>query len=251
MAERNPEILLAQERAEYDERYDDSDIKTPIREHIVPKAEQALWSKYMGNLAGKTILEVGAGDGAVAVWLAAQQANVVAVELSPVGCERIRERAAYHCLSDSIQVHCGDCTKLETLVAENSMDAVFGTGVLHHFPPVEFGASLKRVLKPGAYGLFLENSNANPVYRLGRRIRNNESACGSPLTFEEANALILTIGGGETIFPRFGLFGFIPKCILRDNEPFKQTMHGIDLAIDMIPGSRRGSAHMWVYMKKP
>lgn len=251
MTVQSQETLLEQERAEYDERYSDSDIRAPICDHIVPKGEQPLWYQYMGDLAGKTVLEVGAGDGSIAVWLAAQRANVVAVELSPIGCARIRERAAYHDLSERVRVYCGDCCKLETMLAENSIDVVVGTAVLHHFPPVEFGASLKRVLKSGADGLFLENSNANPMYRLGRRIRNNESACGSPLSFQDADNLIATIGGGEKIFPRFGMFGLVPKYVLRENEMFKQAMYGIDSIIDKVPGTRHWSAHMWVYVRKP
>lgn len=244
------ELLLAQERTEYDERYDSANIRLPLREHIVPQSERALWYKYMGNLAGKTVLECGAGDGSNAVWLAAKGASVVAVELSPVGCKLIRERAAYHTLSERVQVYCGDCCRLETMLAENSIEVVFGSAVLHHFPPIEFGASLNRVLKADAYGLFLENSNANPVYRLGRRIRNNESACGSPLTAQQADVLIASIGGGEKVFPRFGLFSLIPKYVLRHNRIFQQTMRGLDSAIDTIPGTRRWSAHMWVYVHK-
>ncbi len=251
MTEQIHDELLAQERAEYDVRYGGSDVAAPIRKHIVHRSEQALWDKYIGSLAGKTVLEVGAGDGANALWLAAQQANVVAVELSPVGCERIRERAAFHGLSNRVQVYCGDCCKLETMLAENSMDAVFGASVLHHFLPLEFGTSLKRVLKPGAIGMFLENSNANPMYRFARRIRNNESACGSPLTFQQADVLIATIGSGEKIFPRFGFFGLMPKYIFRTNHAFQTMTRSMDTAIDAIPGVRRWSAHMWVYVRKP
>lgn len=250
MTEPSREMLLAQERAEYDARYDDTDIQAPLREHIVPPVERALWDKYMGALAGKTVLECGAGDGANAVWLAAQGAHVAAIELSPVGCERIRQRAAYHGLGERVQVYCGDCCRLETMLGENSIDVVFGSAVLHHFPLVEFGASLKQVLKPGAYGLFLENSNANPLYRLGRKIRNNETACGSPLTAEQADALIASIGGGAKIYPRFGLFGLMPKYVLRHSQPFKQLTWSMDSAINTIPAARKWSAHMWVYVRK-
>lgn len=246
----NRDALLAQERAEYDVRYDDADIQAPLREHIVPPVERVLWDKYMGALAGKMVLECGAGDGANAVWLAAQGANVVAVELSPVGCERIRQRAAYHGLGERLQVYCGDCCRLETMLGANSIDVVFGSAVLHHFPLVEFGASLKQVLKPGADGLFLENSNANPLYRLGRKIRNNESACGSPLTAQQADTLIAVIGSGAKIYPRFGLFGLMPKYVLRNSQPFKQLMRGMDSAINTIPAARKWSAHMWVYVHK-
>jgi hypothetical protein len=125
-----------------------------------------------------------------------------------------------------------------------------GFGVLHHLPPQEFGQSLKAVLKLGGYAIF-ENSNANPLYRLARRIRNDETAGGDPLTGEEAQILIREVGMGAQIYPRFGLFGLVKKYMFRSSRLFACLLGALDKAIGTISGACRWSAYMWVEVRKP
>ena len=246
----NTQSELDIERLHYDELYSNSDVTEPIPEHIFPEKEHALWRLHAGPLFGKRVLECGCGDGRVSAWLAQQGAYVVGTELSPTGVQKTLERAKWHGFQDRVEANCVDCTCLEKVIAPDSIDVALGWSVLHHLPPKEFGQSLARVLKPGGHGLFFENSNANPVYRLGRRICNNESACGSPLTTKEADTFIAAVGSGERIYPRFGLFRFTKKYVFRDSRFFADLVEGIDNAIDAIPASRRWSGHMWVYARK-
>ncbi len=241
---------LEQEQAHYDGLYAHADVNAPLPSHVVTPQEIRLWEKYVGALQGKTVLECGAGDGEKAVWLAQRASFVQAVELSPIGVERTRLRARVQGVSERVQAHVGDCTELEKYVAPNSIDVALGFSVLHHFPPTEFGQSLRRVLKPGGRAIFFENSNANPLYRWLRQIRNNESACGSPLTQNEVRELVAQVGGGEAVFPRFGLFSHAKKYILRDSVWFAGLVDGTDRLIDAIPGTRRWSSHMWVVLYK-
>jgi SAM-dependent methyltransferase len=243
--------LLEEERAEYDLRYSqvtEADYHVP--DHILPKKELKWWDRYVGGLAGKSVLECGAGDGYHAAWLAKQGADVIAAELSPVGVSKIRDRATYHGLQDRLRPICVDCCELDNLILPNSIDIVLGFSVLHHLPPDRFGAVLAKILKPGGRAVFLENSNANPLYRFARKIRNNESACGAPLDGQEVDVLIALVGGGEKIFPRFGLFSLTKKYVFRQSRAFAACVEGIDEIIDHIPGSRRFSAHMWVALYK-
>jgi SAM-dependent methyltransferase len=242
---------LEEERKHYDELYADSDVSAPLPSHIVPRQERALWDKYVGDLQGKRVLECGSGNGRVAVWLASKGAQVYAVELSPVGVERTRERARAHGLGERVVAQAGDCTRLEEYVATDSIDVALGFSVLHHFPSTEFGRSLRNVLKSGGHAVFFENSNANPLYRFLRRIRNNESACGSPLTQTEVRELVAQVGDGFPVYPRFGLFGHAKKYVWRESAVFAGLVNGVDRAIDTIPGTRRWSSHMWVVLKKP
>jgi 2-polyprenyl-3-methyl-5-hydroxy-6-metoxy-1,4-benzoquinol methylase len=199
---------IDEERAEYDSRYShvtSADFHMP--NHVVAPEERKLWDQYVGNIAGKSVLECGSGDGYLTVWLANQGANVTAVELSPVGVSKIMERAESHGLHGRVQAICADCCDLDSVIPPNSIDIVLGFAVLHHLPLNRIGTVLSRILKPGGRALFLENSNANPFYRLGRRIYNNESPSGAPLKGNEVDALITLVGGGEKVYPRFGLFG--------------------------------------------
>jgi SAM-dependent methyltransferase len=242
---------IEKEKSFYESRYADSDIGAPIPQHILPPVEHRLWDKYVGSLEGKHVLECGSGDGATAVWLARQGALVTAVELSPVGVEKTRQRAKSHALENRVWAMVGDCCHLQEIVPPNSIDIALGFSVLHHLPKREFGQSLRVVLKPGAHAVFFENSNANPLYVFLRRLRNNESACGSPLTYREVEQLIAAVGTGERVYPRFGLFSFAKKYIFKNSRLFRAMVDAADQIIDRVPGSRRWSAHMWVVARKP
>lgn len=240
-----------QERIENDERYAKVDIHTPLPHLLVDQKETNLWDKYVGPLAGKYVLDVGCGDGLQAVWLASQGAMVFAVDISPVGIAKTMERARYHGVQERIMAYCANACQLDTVLELDSIDIALGFSVLHHLPPREFGKSLKSVLKPGGHAIFFENSNANPLYRLARRIRNNETAGGAPLTGEEAQILIKEVGMGSQIYPRFGLFGLMKKYVFQSNRLFASLVDTLDEIIDAIPVSRRWSAHMWVEVTKP
>lgn len=243
------DALLEQERAEYDDRYARVDIDAPLEVAIDPR-ERWLWDHYVGSVAGKHVLEVGSGDGRMTCWLANLGARVSAIELSPVGVARTQERARLYHLEERVSAFCEDACRLGSVLPPDSVDIALGFSVLHHLPAREFGRSLRMVLKPGGRAVFFENSNANPFYRLARRIRNSETACGSPLTREEARALIDEVGHGELVYPRFGFFELTKKYIFRNNTKFSFVVASLDNAIDHIPGVRAWSAHMWVVARK-
>lgn len=242
---------LELEREHYDALYGDADASKALPAHVIAPQEVEMWNEHVGSLDGKMVLECGSGDGEKAVWMASRGAKVQAVELSPVGVARTRERARAHGMADRVSAFVGDCTRLEECVAPDSIDLAVGFSVLHHFPPREFGRSLRAVLKPGGRAVFFENSNANPLYRWLRTIRNNESACGSPLTQAEVRELIAQVGAGYPFYPRFGLFGHAKKYIWRESALFAGFVEGVDRAVDAIPGTRRWSSHMWVILCKP
>jgi precorrin-6B C5,15-methyltransferase / cobalt-precorrin-6B C5,C15-methyltransferase len=67
------------------------------RDSMITKAEvRALVLARLGPAPGRTIWDVGAGSGSVAVECARFGAHVVAVEADPAQCARIRENAARH-----------------------------------------------------------------------------------------------------------------------------------------------------------
>ena len=67
------------------------------RDSMITKAEiRALVLARLGPAPGRTIWDVGAGSGSVAVECARFGADVIAVEADPAQCTRIRENAARH-----------------------------------------------------------------------------------------------------------------------------------------------------------
>jgi SAM-dependent methyltransferase len=247
LAENTYDALIAEERAENDLLYADSDTTSALESGM---SDESFWIRHVGDIRGKQVLEVGSGDGRRAVWLASMGAVVHAVDLSPVGASKTLERARHFGLQDRVKTYSLDACHLESVLPRDSIDVVVGFSVLHHLSPQEFGKSLRAILTIGGRAVFCENSAANPLYRFGRRIRNGETACGSPLSVNEAQELISAVGTGECVYPKFALFGLMKKYIWRRSRWFATIVDSIDTLIDHIPGSKRWSAHMWVVARR-
>jgi precorrin-6Y C5,15-methyltransferase (decarboxylating) len=95
------------------------------RDSMITKAEvRALVLARLGPAPGRTIWDVGAGSGSVAVECARFGAHVIAVESDPAQCEKIRQNASRHQVRPRI-VHGRAPEALETLPPA---DAVFAGG---------------------------------------------------------------------------------------------------------------------------
>ena len=105
-------------------------------------------------LAGKRILEVGAGSGMLAVYLALQGADVTGIDVSSGILEVAAKRAEVSGVSDRTHfIH----TPIEAFDAPSgSFDAVIGNNVVHHFERDLAMANLARLLAPGGRATFCE-----------------------------------------------------------------------------------------------
>jgi len=98
------------------------------RDSMITKPEvRALVLARLGPGPGRTIWDVGAGSGSVAVECARFGAHVIAVESDPAQCDRIRRNAERHQVS--LRVHHGRAP--EALTALPPADAVFAGGGDH------------------------------------------------------------------------------------------------------------------------
>ena len=110
-------------------------------------------------LAGKRILEVGAGGGSLAVWLAMQGAEVVGIDVSGGILEVARKRAELSGVSaETTFVH----APIETFdpaaegLGDARFDAIIGNNVVHHFERDLAMKNLGRLLAPGGLAVFCE-----------------------------------------------------------------------------------------------
>jgi ubiquinone/menaquinone biosynthesis C-methylase UbiE len=119
----------------------------------------------MGDLKGKYLLDYGCGMGEEAIYFAKLGATVTAIDISPVGIDITKKRAIYNGLSGQINAYVGDVTK--TVLPSDSFDIVHGIGILHHVGIKEGLYEVKRLLKKGGIGVFLEPmSNSKFIDRL-------------------------------------------------------------------------------------
>jgi SAM-dependent methyltransferase len=120
---------------------------------------EAYWKRVrLGELPGARAIDLGCGTGAFTSRL---HARLPAVELhgmdiSPASVERARQT------QPGIQFHLGDIEA--SGLPEASFDAVFLSGVLHHFPdPSGVVAECGRILRPGGIALAFDPHLGNPL----------------------------------------------------------------------------------------
>ena len=106
-----------------------------------------------GDYAGKPVLEIGCGMGAMASFWARSGARVTAVDLAERSIEQTRRRFELFGLSADIRQ--ADARRLP--FPDASFDFVYSWGVLHHSPDLRQSiAEMMRVLKPGGgFGVML------------------------------------------------------------------------------------------------
>lgn len=117
--------------------------------HDRPDEPLITWMEqgHLGRLEGKRVLDVGAGNGRNAIWLADHGARVVAVDIAA----DLLKDYAYH---DSIEVVHADFVRGDILSGE--FDFIYDSGCFHHLPPHRRGTYIDRVsqLLEGACGIF-------------------------------------------------------------------------------------------------
>ncbi|MDD5718779.1 MAG: class I SAM-dependent methyltransferase [Candidatus Krumholzibacteria bacterium] len=117
--------------------------------------------------AGQRVLEYGCGTGSRSFELARRGAEVVGIDISPVGVARATERAANEGLKKA---------SFEVMDAENmtfpddSFDLVIGEGILHHLDLEKSYREVSRVLKPTGRAVFQEPLGHNPAIEIFRRL---------------------------------------------------------------------------------
>ena len=119
---------------------------------------------FVGDLNGKTVLELGCGRGHYAVVLARCGALVTATDISPGSIEHTRHRAELNGVTLNTVVASAE----ELPFRDERFDMAFGTSVLHHLEVDRAGPELTRVIKPGGKAFFREPMGMNPVLRFAR-----------------------------------------------------------------------------------
>jgi 2-polyprenyl-3-methyl-5-hydroxy-6-metoxy-1,4-benzoquinol methylase len=106
----------------------------------------------LGDISGKDVLDYGCGMGEESIYLAKLGGNVTGIDISEVGVACLKKRAAHN----GVDVRAFEMRCDPTSFDENSFDVVHGLGILHHVGIDAGLAEVRRVLRPGGVGVFLE-----------------------------------------------------------------------------------------------
>jgi 2-polyprenyl-3-methyl-5-hydroxy-6-metoxy-1,4-benzoquinol methylase len=121
----------------------------------------------MGNLAGKKLLDIGAGLGESSVYFALQKAQVTTADISPLMVEKVLQLAAKYGVEMDGIVSTAECLN----VPENYFDFVYIANTIHHVHDrSQLFAQIRRALKPGGTFFSYDPLAYNPAINLYRRI---------------------------------------------------------------------------------
>jgi ubiquinone/menaquinone biosynthesis C-methylase UbiE len=123
--------------------------------------------EQLGDLAGRRVLDLGAGLGEASVHFARQGAHVTALDISPGMLEVVQQVAARYGVTVDTVV--GSATDL-SWCPDGAFDVVYGANVLHHVDIERSLAEVHRVLRPGGTAAFWDPVRYNPVIEVYRRM---------------------------------------------------------------------------------
>jgi 2-polyprenyl-3-methyl-5-hydroxy-6-metoxy-1,4-benzoquinol methylase len=216
---------------------------SPRWPHLFPKEKMFALA---GDLKGKSVLEIGCGEGREAVQLAYCGANVTAVDISDISIDVARQRAEL----EGFQIN----FKVDNIVENNNLgedcyDIVWCNLILHHLvESLETVMSkLYRALKPG--GIFVSREPVAYANWL-KVIRNNlpigqDEEDPNEQPFRESEILIL-----KKFFPDLCLryYRILARADqMTNNLNIIRTFARVDNFLFILPGSSSlaGDVVMW------
>ena len=93
--------------------------------------------------------------GEESIYFAKLGAQVTAIDVSQVGVDLVLARARHNGLSDRLEAYQMDA--VHTTFPSESFDLIHGLGIIHHIGLEQGLREVKRLLKPGGRGVFLEH----------------------------------------------------------------------------------------------
>lgn len=222
----------------------------------------------IGELRGTKLLDIGAGLGESAVYLALQGAEVTAVDISPAMIEKAIAVGRHH----GVQLKGIASVGEDMRVPENTFDLIYTANTIHHVADrVKFFQQMHRTLKPGGYFFSIDPIAYNPVineYRkMASRVRTSDE---SPLTVDSvalARQFFANVGHREfwilslVLFLKYYLIDRVHpnqdrywKRILDETEEslwWWKPLRQLDRLLTRVPGIRWWAWNMVMWGEKP
>jgi 2-polyprenyl-3-methyl-5-hydroxy-6-metoxy-1,4-benzoquinol methylase len=137
----------------WDRTYERSDRSSMPNSTVLDRA-----TTFLGDIAAKSVLDLGCGSGLTSIYLASKGANVTAIDTSKKAIELLKTSCRQNNIQNinALQMSAFDIVDL------GQFDAVFGLFVLHHIEPFDkFPEVLWKAMKPHARAFFYENNGSS------------------------------------------------------------------------------------------
>ncbi len=165
--------------------------KEDFKEIDLKKRNEALTAPEMryiiaklGDLSGKSLLDVGCGLGEASVYFALKGAFVTSSDLSSEMLNNTRNLANYHNVDVRTHVASSDNVELES----NSFDVVYAGNLMHHVDIQSTVIQLKRLLKPDGVLVTWDPLAYNPMINYYRKLATEvRTPDEHPLTLADIN----------------------------------------------------------------
>jgi ubiquinone/menaquinone biosynthesis C-methylase UbiE len=224
----------------------------------VPRLVDALLAA-VGDVRGKTVLDLGCGSGFLSVLMARRGAKrVIGIDVSEEQLAIARFRAATSGVAPGIlDFRAASADRID--FADESIDIVVGAFVLHHLDLPNAAPEIRRVLKNGGAGAFVETSARNPLLMAARSlivgrfgIPKHGSADERPLGRQAERILGDLFPGTLAIrTPVLVSMRLVPAYVapLRP-KPIAWLFRAVDEVLGMLPPARRWSYYNVVEFRK-
>jgi SAM-dependent methyltransferase len=194
----------------------------------------------IGEVEGRWVLDLGCGNGELAVYFAKRGARVVAIDSSPMAVRNAQALAMANGVGAQVDAQVFDALDLGRLGM--SFDRVIGKFILHHIEPFEvFAQVLFDVLAAHGRAVFLENNARNPVLMLARRhlvgkfgIPKYGDEHEYPLEPREIDILRGRFAHVSVQYPEFLCFGLASAYLFKKHPLAERTFRALDRCVDRL-----------------
>lgn len=201
----------------------------------------------MGDLNGKHIMDCGCGPGHTSIMFTRRGATVQAFDID----ESELEKARFLAKENDADIEFTNQRFEEINYPDSSFDLAFGSCVIHHVEVDKAGQQLGRVLKPGGRGIFIENSNRNPLLMFARNNivgrfgvpKHGDDEEEHPLQADEIEAIRRSFPGKVIQHhPRLVFFRLADYYLFqRRSRLMTSAMRGLDSLFGSLPFMRKYS----------
>jgi SAM-dependent methyltransferase len=214
--QKQPHKARASCREYWDANLDHLNIRRPgapstrnLKEEIVfyETPEHLYARRLMGTIAGKRILELGAGLSVHPIILARAGARIIIADFSLERLKRTRSLILQQGLADTILLVC--CAAESLALASQTVDIVYTKSVLIHTRLQEAALEIRRSLKPQGSGIFIEPLRWNPFAALYRALLAPPEWRSITTYFDRRRIALLRETFGNLDNRRFYLFSFL------------------------------------------